>query len=98
MSTILVSILLGAVIPLSIGFTTFLLMRRIVVGDPQKMMKANVIGFLLRMFLYGIVIVLVLTTMELDLIGFITAFASVFILLHLAEALYFRRLILSQNL
>ena len=92
MSKMFFSIFLGVMIPSIISVTTFLVMRKIMAGDPLKMMKANVVGFILRLFLYGIAIVVITLTLDLHLFGFICPFVIVFILLHLAEALYFRRL------
>lgn len=63
----------------------------------MKMMKANVIGFLLRSLLYGVTVVAVVLTLEVHMVGLALTFFSVFVLLHLAEALYFRRLFLSLN-
>jgi len=89
------SIFLGAIIPFFIGFVTFLLIRKIAAGDPLRMMKANVVGFFLRIVFYGVSVGLVMIKTEtLNRIAFVIAFVSVFILLHLAEALYFNRLFL----
>ncbi|MEE9167360.1 MAG: hypothetical protein V3U24_07875 [Candidatus Neomarinimicrobiota bacterium] len=97
MSSLLVSALVGSGIPLGINIPTFFVMRRMVTEDPSKLMKANVTSFLVKMTLYGIITVIVVTVVELHVVTFIATFFGVFVLLHLAEALYFRRLFLTWN-
>ncbi len=91
------SIFLGAVVPLLVHLSTFLLIRKMTDRDPLKLMKANVTGFMLRLGLYGVCIGLLAVFTEFQLTPFVISFVFVFVLLHLAEAFYFSRLFLSVN-
>lgn len=91
------SALLGFLVPLGIHLPTFLVIRKMVGSDPLKMMKTNVVGFLVRILLYGIVIGLVVSFVDLRIVVFILSFSGVFVLLHLGEALYFTRLFLTRE-
>ncbi|MCH8012441.1 MAG: hypothetical protein IIA61_10925 [Candidatus Marinimicrobia bacterium] len=91
------SIIWGVSIPLVVNVATFLIIRKFVGRKPEDALKANTIGFLSRIFLYAIVIVIVASTIELDLTPFILSFILIFIFLILMEALYLRRLFYKTN-
>ncbi len=91
------SILLGAGVPVVVHSSTFILIKSMTGRDPLKLMKANVVGFILRLVLYGVCIGLLAVFTEFQLTVFVLSFMFVFVLLHLAEAFYFRRLFSSVN-
>ena len=97
MSGTLFSVFVGMFIPLGVNGVTFFLLRRQAKGDAAATMKAAVVGFVLRFVFYGVAVAVAAITMELHFGAFILSFTTIFVLLHLAEAMYLRRLFLSRH-
>lgn len=91
------SIIWGASIPLVINAATFFITRKLVGKNPEDVLKANMVGFIFRLFLYAIITGVVATKIELKLLPFFISFFLIFIFLILMEALYFLRLFYRTN-
>ena len=85
-NTMLESILLGAGVPAAVHSSTFILIKSMTGRDPLKLMKANVVGFILRLVLYGVCIGLLAVFTEFQLTAFILSFMFVFVFL---QSLYY---------
>lgn len=94
---ILISLLVGAGIPSGVHGVTFAVMRRYLSDDPMKIIRANVVVFVIRLTLYGAIIVGVVTWINLRPSAFIISFVGFFVLLQLMEAVYFKRLLLRRE-
>ncbi|MFQ6676357.1 MAG: hypothetical protein ACE5LH_08465 [Fidelibacterota bacterium] len=94
---ILISLIAGAAIPTVVHGVTFAVMRRYLSGDPMKIIKANVVAFGVHLVVYGVIIVAVVSWMNLRFLPFVFSFAGFFLLLHISEAVYFKRLLLNRQ-
>lgn len=87
----ILSILLGAAIPLVINLVTFLIIRTIINKSPQKALSANISVFVIRLILYAAALIIIISLLDVKFAAFVFSFCLVFMFLQIGEALYFQR-------
>ena len=85
-------VFLGMIIPLLLAIGTIVPVERIYTKNPEKLSPFMAKAFVGKMLLYGMYVVLVVGLLSFDAVPFVISFTFYFTALHLAEALYFRRL------
>jgi len=81
---------LGMIAPLVMGVITVAFASRKYKDTPEKLTGLMISMFGLKMVFYAIYVVIVFKTAQINELIFVLSFSVFFILLHLAEALYFR--------
>ena len=87
-----ISVLFGMLGPLAVGCASWLLAQRTYARDPQALTALMVAGFAFKMVFFGAYVAVMLRVLGMRPVPFIVSFSSYFIALHLAEAVFLRRL------
>ena len=86
-------LLLGMAGPLTSASVTWLVLARTHAAAPERVTTALIAGFGAKMVLFAAYVIVALGVLGLRPVPFVIAFASYFIVLHLMEAVFLRRLL-----
>lgn len=87
-----VEVLLGMMAPLLVTSASLVLSERTYKRDAQQLTRLMLKAFVGKMVFFGAYVAAVSTVLPFQMIPFIVSFTAYFIALHLAEAVYLRRL------
>ena len=82
--------ILGLTIPLGIGIVVVLLGNWIYENRPKSLTHFFIISFLIKMLLYGTIMIILLNFYSFSHIHFILSFVFCFVVLHISEAIFFK--------
>ena len=84
--------LLGLLGPLVVAGVSWVLMERTYRYHPEKLTSLMIAGFVGKMAFFGAYVVVMLRVFSVRAVPFTASFTGSFIVLHITEALYLRRL------
>jgi hypothetical protein len=84
--------LLGLAAPLVVAGVSWVLMERTYRHRPEKLTSLMVAGFVGKMVFFGAYVAVMIRVFSVRAVPFTASFAGSFIVLHITEALYLRRL------
>ena len=82
--------MLGIAIPLSVGIIVVFLANLIYENRPKSLTHFFVISFMIKMLLYGLIIIILFNFYSFSHIHFILSFVFCFVVLHNSEAIFFK--------
>ena len=82
--------ILGIAIPLSVGIIVVFLGNWIYKNRPKSLTHFFVISFMIKMLLYGLIIIILFNFYSFSHIHFILSFVFCFVVLHNSEAIFFK--------
>jgi F0F1-type ATP synthase assembly protein I len=88
-------LLLGMAGPLTSASVTWIVVERTHRAAPERVMAALMAGFGAKMLLFAAYVIAMMTVLGLRPVPFAMAFAGYFIVLHLMEGLFLKRLLAS---
>ena len=88
-------LLLGMAGPLTSASVTWIVVERTHTAAPERVMSALMTGFGVKMLLFAVYVIAMLAVLGLRPGPFAMAFAAYFIVLHLMEGLFLKRLLAS---
>jgi hypothetical protein len=86
-------ILLGMAGPLTSASVTWIVLARTHAVAPERVTNALVAGFAAKMLLFAAYVVVMIGVVRLRPVPFVVGFAAYFIVLHMMEAVFLRRLL-----
>jgi F0F1-type ATP synthase assembly protein I len=86
-------ILLGMAGPLTSASVTWILLARTHAAAPERVTNALMIGFAAKMVLFAAYVVVMIGVLRVRPVPFVAGFAAYFIVLHMMEAVFLRRLL-----
>jgi len=86
-------VLLGMAGPLTSASVTWIVLARTHASAPERVTSALMIGFVAKMVLFAVYVVVMIGVLGLRPVPFVAGFATYFIVLHLMEAVFLRRLL-----
>ena len=86
-------VMLGMAAPLVVATGSFVMMDRTFRRDPGRLTRLLVRGFVVKMVVFGLYIVVGVSTFGLEPVAFVVSFTVYFVALHLAEAARLQRLL-----
>ncbi len=85
-------IFLGMTMPLIVGILTVISTYKVYQKDPGKLTGWMIKSFFLKMIIYGLYFVIILGFYTFHALPFVSSFVGFFFVLHMIEALYFKKL------
>ena len=85
-------VLYGMLGPLAVGSVSWIVTERTYASSPQGLTGVLVTGMAIKAVFYGVYVIVMLRVLSLRPIPFVASFTSYFIVLHLMEALFMRRM------
>lgn len=87
-----VEILLGMILPATVGGVTVLWVKRVCGQNYSKLTAFMTRAFLAKMVFYGVAVIMTVGVYSFQPIPFAVSLTGYFLACHMAEALYFRKL------
>lgn len=88
-------VVLGMVAPLSVALTTLAIVGRAHRRDPRQVTTVMIKAFGVKLVFFGVYVTIALSIWSLQIVPFVISFVTYFVVLHLTEALYLRRLFMT---
>jgi hypothetical protein len=85
-------VLYGMLGPLAVGSVSWIVTERTHASRPERLTGVLVTGMAIKAVFYGAYVIVMLRVLALRPIPFVASFTSYFIVLHLMEALFMRRM------
>ena len=85
----------GMLAPLTVGVVTILMVKKIYLKEPRKLTVFMAKAFIGKMIIYAVYLVAMVKVYSFQPAALVVSFASYYGVLHIVEALYFRRLFAS---
>ncbi len=98
MPSVATEVLVGMAGPVVVAVGSILLMKRASRRTPEGLTRVLIRGFVTKMVVFGLYIVLATVVMALDVVAFFLSFTLYFVALYLVEAFYVYRLCLSNRM
>jgi hypothetical protein len=86
-------VLLGMAGPLTSASVTWIVLARAHASAPERVTQALMIGFAAKMVLFAAYVVVMIAVLRVRPVPFVAGFATYFIVLHVMEAVFLRRLL-----
>lgn len=86
-------LLLGMAGPLTSASVTWVMIARTHAAAPERVTNALIAGFAAKMLLFAAYVVVMIAVLRLRPVPFVAGFATYFIVLHVMEAVFLRRLL-----
>jgi hypothetical protein len=90
-------IFLGMITPLVVGIASIQVSKNVFQKSPEKLTASLIKSFLIKMVLYAVYFIMILSFYDFEPIPFIISFTGFFILFYVIEAIFLQKLIQSNN-
>ena len=88
---------LGMAAPLAVVVATWALNERVYKANPERLMGVMIGAFAGKLIFFGVYVGLMIGVLRVEPVPFVVSFTSYFIVLHMIEALWLKRLFVSKN-